>query len=50
VDKTIATFGRLDFAVNNAGVEGALNLPTAQQTEENYRKVFDINVLGTLFR
>jgi NAD(P)-dependent dehydrogenase (short-subunit alcohol dehydrogenase family) len=49
VDKTIGTFGRLDFAFNNAGIEGALNLPTDQQTEENYRHVFDINVLGTLF-
>jgi len=48
VDKTVATFGRLDFAFNNAGVEGALNLPTDQQTEENYRTVFNINVLGTL--
>jgi len=48
VDKTTATFGRLDFAFNNAGVEGALNLPTDQQTEENYRTVFNINVLGTL--
>lgn len=48
VDKTIATFGRLDFAFNNAGVEGALNLPTDQQTEENYRNVFNVNVLGTL--
>jgi NAD(P)-dependent dehydrogenase (short-subunit alcohol dehydrogenase family) len=49
VDKAVATFGRLDFAFNNAGVEGALNLPTDQQTEENFRHVFDINVLGTLF-
>jgi NAD(P)-dependent dehydrogenase (short-subunit alcohol dehydrogenase family) len=48
VEKTMATFGRLDFAFNNAGVEGALNLPTDQQTEENYRNVFNINVLGTL--
>src|SRR5882672_4092350 len=48
VDKAVATFGRLDFAFNNAGVEGALNLPTDQQTEENYRNVFNINVLGTL--
>ena len=48
VDKTVATFGRLDFAFNNAGIEGAMNLPTDQQTEENYRNVFNINVLGTL--
>src|SRR5579863_8877850 len=39
VDKAVATFGRLDFAFNNAGVEGALNVPTDQQTEENYRNV-----------
>lgn len=49
VDKTVAAFGRLDFAFNNAGIEGALSLPTDQQTEENYRRVFDINVLGLLF-
>lgn len=48
VEKATATFGRLDFAFNNAGVEGAPNLPTDQQTEENYRNVFNINVLGTL--
>ena len=49
VDKTAATFGRLDFAFNNAGVEGALNVTTDQQTEANYRHIFDINVLGLLF-
>src|SRR5438105_9839763 len=48
VDKTLATFGRLDFAFNNAGVEGTAGLTTEQQTEENYRRTFDINVLGTL--
>jgi NAD(P)-dependent dehydrogenase (short-subunit alcohol dehydrogenase family) len=48
VDKTVATFERLDFAFNNAGVEGAVNIPTDQQTEENYRNVFNVNVLGTL--
>jgi len=48
VDKTLATFGRLDFAFNNAGVEGAAGLTTDQQTEENYRRTFDINVLGLL--
>ncbi|HEY3913863.1 MAG TPA: SDR family oxidoreductase [Verrucomicrobiae bacterium] len=48
VDKTVATFGRLDFAFNNAGVEGAVGLTSDKQTEENYRFVFDINVLGVL--
>ena len=49
VDKTLATFGRLDFAFNNAGVEGTAGLTTDKQTEENYRHTFDINVLGVLF-
>ena len=49
VDKTLATFGRLDFAFNNAGVEGTAGLTMDKQTEENYRRTFDINVLGLLF-
>jgi len=48
VGKTLATFGRLDFAFNNAGVEGTAGLSTEKQTEENYRRTFDINVLGLL--
>src|SRR6266849_10882439 len=49
VDKTLATFGRLDFAFNNAGVEGTAGLTTDKQTEENYRHTLNINVLGVLF-
>ena len=49
VDKTLATFGRLDFAFNNAGTEGTVGIMTDSQTEENYRHTFDINVLGLLF-
>jgi NAD(P)-dependent dehydrogenase (short-subunit alcohol dehydrogenase family) len=47
VDRTIARFGRLDIAVNNAGTEG---LPGAliEQNADAYRAVFDTNVLGTL--
>ena len=48
VDKTVAKFGRLDFAFNNAGVEGTAGVTTDKQTEENYRHTFDINVLGLL--
>lgn len=48
VDKAVATFGRLDFAFNNAGVEGAVGVTSDKQTEENYRHVFDINVLGVI--
>src|SRR5256886_13745175 len=49
VDKPLAAFGRLDFAFNNAGVEGTAGLTTDKQTEENYRRTFDINVLGLVF-
>lgn len=39
--------GTLDAAFNNAGVEIA-GVPTVEATAEQYRKVFDINVLGVL--
>ena len=47
VDGTVARFGRLDVAVNNAGTEGAFG-PVTAQTEESYAATFDTNVLGTL--
>jgi len=47
VDRTIARFGRLDAAVNNAGTEGQPG-PVTQQTAESYAATFDTNVLGTL--
>jgi NAD(P)-dependent dehydrogenase (short-subunit alcohol dehydrogenase family) len=47
VDKTVARFGRLDIAVNNAGTEGKTG-PVTDQTAESYAATFDTNVLGTL--
>jgi NAD(P)-dependent dehydrogenase (short-subunit alcohol dehydrogenase family) len=47
VDKTIARFGRLDIAVNNAGTEGVVG-SAADVTVENYKSIFDTNVLGVL--
>jgi NAD(P)-dependent dehydrogenase (short-subunit alcohol dehydrogenase family) len=47
VDKTVARFGRLDMAVNNAGTEGKPG-PVTEQTAESYAATFDTNVLGTL--
>jgi NAD(P)-dependent dehydrogenase (short-subunit alcohol dehydrogenase family) len=47
VDKTIARFGRLDVAVNNAGTEGQVG-PITDQTAESYAATFDTNVLGVI--
>jgi len=47
VDKTVARFGRLDVAVNNAGTEGKPG-PVTEQSAESYSATFDTNVLGTL--
>ncbi len=47
VDETVARFGRLDAAVNNAGTEGKRG-PVTEQTAESYAAVFDTNVLGVL--
>ena len=43
---TLAAYGRLDVAFNNAGVEMAGPIPDVK--EEDYRRVFDINVWGVL--
>lgn len=45
INQTIKKFGRLDFAVNNAGIEGA-TAPTHECTEENWDKTININLKG----
>jgi NAD(P)-dependent dehydrogenase (short-subunit alcohol dehydrogenase family) len=45
IEQTLAKFGRLDFAFNNAGIEQALT-PLPDQTEETYDQIMDINVKG----
>ena len=45
IEQTLAKFGRLDFAFNNAGVEQMLT-PLPEQTEEAYDQIMDINVKG----
>jgi NAD(P)-dependent dehydrogenase (short-subunit alcohol dehydrogenase family) len=45
VNKAIETFGKIDFAVNNAGIEGA-TATTHECTEENWDKTISINLKG----
>jgi NAD(P)-dependent dehydrogenase (short-subunit alcohol dehydrogenase family) len=47
VDQTVAPFGRLDVAVNNAATEGQLG-PITDQTADSYAARFDTNVLGVI--
>src|ERR1700687_4993921 len=47
VDQTVARFGRLDVAVNNAATEGMPG-PITAQTAESYAATFDTNVLGVI--
>ena len=46
VETALKEFGRLDILVNNSGVYEFS--PIEATTEEQYRKMFDVNVLGTL--
>lgn len=45
VEETLRLFGRLDCAVNNAGVGGQLS-PLADKTEDEYDLVMKVNVKG----
>lgn len=45
VDKTLEHFGRLDYAVNNAGVGGEA-VHTADISEQGWDRVIDINLTG----
>lgn len=46
VRQTIAHFGRLDVAHNNAAIEGAL-APTAAYSEEDWDRTINVNLKGT---
>ncbi len=45
VRKTVETYGRLDCAFNNAGIEGEI-APTAECTEANWERVINIDLKG----
>ena len=46
-DETIAHFGKLDILVNNAGI--IFQKPVSAVTEEEYDRIFTVNVKGTFF-
>lgn len=45
ITKTVQAYGKIDAAFNNAGTEGKLT-SLAEDTEENYQQIFDVNVKG----
>ena len=48
IEKTVETFGQLDCAFNNAGIEGE-PAPTADSPIENWHRVIDINLSGVFY-
>jgi NAD(P)-dependent dehydrogenase (short-subunit alcohol dehydrogenase family) len=46
VYRTVAQYGRLDLAFNNAGAD--IFGPLTDITEEDYRRLFDVNVWGVI--
>jgi NAD(P)-dependent dehydrogenase (short-subunit alcohol dehydrogenase family) len=46
IAKVVDTYGRLDCACNNAGIEGKI-APFAEQTDENFDRTIAINLKGT---
>ena len=48
IAQTLDAFGRLDFAVNNAGIEGPAFVPTADYPEEAWDEVLEHQSQGPL--
>jgi len=46
IDATVAAYGRLDCACNNAGIEGRIG-PLVEQTDDNYDRIMAVNAKGT---
>jgi NAD(P)-dependent dehydrogenase (short-subunit alcohol dehydrogenase family) len=45
IDKSTVQYGRIDYAFNNAGIEG-LSAPTHECTDENWEKIIAVNLKG----
>lgn len=48
VDAAVSTYGGLDIAANNAGIDGD-TLPLAEQTTEMFQRVIAVNLTGVFF-
>jgi NAD(P)-dependent dehydrogenase (short-subunit alcohol dehydrogenase family) len=46
IGQTVKTFGQLDCACNNAGIEGTI-APMTDQTMDNFDRIISINLRGT---
>jgi NAD(P)-dependent dehydrogenase (short-subunit alcohol dehydrogenase family) len=46
INKTVETYGRLDGAFNNAGIEGTMGTDTVTASEENFDRTIAINLKG----
>ena len=46
IKRAVEAYGRLDFAFNNAGIEGTTLVRTADYTEEAWDRVMDVNLKG----
>jgi NAD(P)-dependent dehydrogenase (short-subunit alcohol dehydrogenase family) len=46
INKTVETYGRLDGAFNNAGIEGKMGTDTVTASEENFDRTIAINLKG----
>jgi NAD(P)-dependent dehydrogenase (short-subunit alcohol dehydrogenase family) len=46
IDQAVATYGKVDCAVNNAGIEGKI-APFAEQSDANFDAIIAVNLKGT---
>lgn len=49
VKTTVEIFGRLDCAVNSAGIAGTVSLPTHEYPEDDWLQMITINLTGTWY-
>lgn len=49
IDETVSHFGRLDFALNNAGIGGSTGYRTDEISEDLWQRVIDVNLNGVWY-